>query len=226
MVTATLGVRWHHEKRWFSINSIVESDGQEECEPALDCGPRTFADGGIGVTGCDDLAGLPGARRNAEQAGVANVEFLHGTIEAIPRPPRSVDVVISTCVINLSGDKAAVPAEAFRVPRPSGRFGVSDVVADGTGDPMRQAAAEQRIGSAAGALSSAGSPPPRSPPGRCTRGRSSTASTCTRAARRTTSAVSRFIYVTAEPRDAGHLQAPRPDHRPAARPDHRRAPVG
>ncbi|MFF0775720.1 GNAT family N-acetyltransferase [Nonomuraea wenchangensis] len=92
------------------------------------------------------------ARRNAEQAGAANVEFLHGTIERVPLPDRSVDVVISNCVINLSDDKAAVLAEAFRVLRPGGRFGVSDVVVDGEPDPERRQAAEQRVGCVAGAL--------------------------------------------------------------------------
>lgn len=92
------------------------------------------------------------ARRNAEQAGVGNAEFLHGSIEHVPLPDRSVDVVISNCVINLSDDKAAALGEAFRVLRPGGRFGVSDVVVDGEIDPARRRAAEQRIGCVAGAL--------------------------------------------------------------------------
>lgn len=92
------------------------------------------------------------ARRNAQEAGVANVEFLHGTIERIPLPGHAVDTVISNCVINLSDDKAAVLAEAFRVLRPGGRFGVSDVVTQGEVEAERRAAVEQRVGCVAGAL--------------------------------------------------------------------------
>ncbi|TMR24297.1 GNAT family N-acetyltransferase [Nonomuraea turkmeniaca] len=103
-----------------------------------------------GLDASPDMLAL--ARRNAEQAGVTNVEFLHGNIERVPLPDRSVDAVISNCVINLSDDKAAVLAEAFRVLRPGGRFGVSDVVVDGHVDPARRLAAEQRIGCVAGAL--------------------------------------------------------------------------
>ncbi|MEV0351472.1 GNAT family N-acetyltransferase [Nonomuraea sp. NPDC050680] len=103
-----------------------------------------------GLDASGDMVEL--ARHNAEQAGATNVEFLHGTIEAIPLPPHAVDVVISNCVINLSSDKAAVLAEAFRVLKPGGRFGVSDVVTDRVLNPERTAAAEQRIGCVAGSL--------------------------------------------------------------------------
>ncbi|MEV4551450.1 GNAT family N-acetyltransferase [Nonomuraea wenchangensis] len=92
------------------------------------------------------------ARRNAEQAGTSNVRFLNGTIEAIPLPGHAVDVVISNCVINLSDDKAAVLAEAFRVLRPGGRFGVSDVVTAQALDEQARQRAEQRIGCVAGSL--------------------------------------------------------------------------
>src|SRR5260370_36295456 len=69
------------------------------------------------------------ARAHAEQAGVGNAEFLLGQIEAVPLPDSSVDVVISNCVINLSADRPAVLGESFRVLRPGGRLGVTDILA-------------------------------------------------------------------------------------------------
>ena len=93
------------------------------------------------------------ALANAEKAGVTNVEFLKGTIEAIPLPANTIDVVISNCVINLSTDKAAVFAETFRVLKPGGRIGVSDVVADDSLTPEQRAERGDYVGCIAGALS-------------------------------------------------------------------------
>ena len=92
------------------------------------------------------------ARANAAVAGVENVEFLKGFIEHIPLPDASVDVVISNCVINLSGDKQAVLREAARVLRPGGRFAVSDVVADPDMDAETRRDMAQWTGCIAGAL--------------------------------------------------------------------------
>jgi SAM-dependent methyltransferase len=103
-----------------------------------------------GLDMTDDMLRL--ARENQRQAGVANAEFLKGEIERIPLPDRSVDVVISNCVINLSADKRTVLAEAFRVLKPGGRFAVSDVVRQGeVPGPVRRSM-ELWIGCIAGAL--------------------------------------------------------------------------
>ena len=95
------------------------------------------------------------ARRNAEEAGARNVEFLKGHIEAIPLPAGTVDVVISNCVINLSVDKPAVFAETFRVLKPGGRLGVSDIVAEDHLTPADRAERGSHVGCIAGALSKA-----------------------------------------------------------------------
>lgn len=92
------------------------------------------------------------ARANQRAAGATNVEFLKGEIEAIPLPDDSVDVIISNCVINLSGDKDRVLAEAFRVLRPGGRLAVSDVVRRRDVPAALQRSVELWIGCVAGAL--------------------------------------------------------------------------
>ena len=92
------------------------------------------------------------ARENQSRAGVENVEWLQGTIEEIPLPENSVDVVISNCVINLSADKAKVFGEAARVLRPGGRFAVTDIVADPDMDEATRSDMEQWTGCVAGAL--------------------------------------------------------------------------
>jgi SAM-dependent methyltransferase len=110
---------------------------------------RTGTAYGLDMT--DEMLEL--ARRNAAEAGATNVEFVKGTIESIPLPAASVDVVISNCVINLSVDKPAVFAEIARVLRPGGRVGVSDIVADDALSPDERAERGSFAGCIAGALS-------------------------------------------------------------------------
>jgi ubiquinone/menaquinone biosynthesis C-methylase UbiE len=104
----------------------------------------------IGLDMTDEMLEL--AKRNAREAGLDNVEFHKGYIEDIPLPDASVDVVISNCVLNLSGDKARVLREAARVLRPDGRFAISDVIADEDMDEETRADMRQWTGCIAGAL--------------------------------------------------------------------------
>jgi len=135
----------------------------EPCQIVLDLGSGGGIDvllsaRRVGPTGkaygldmTDEMLAL--ARENQRKAGVSNVEFLKGTIEAIPLPDSSVDVVISNCVINLSVDKDAVLREAFRVLKPGGRFAVSDVVVRGDVPQDVRRSMELWVGCIAGALS-------------------------------------------------------------------------
>jgi arsenite methyltransferase len=107
----------------------------------------------IGLDMTDEMLEL--ARANAAQAGVENVEFIKGYLEDMPLADDSVDVVISNCVINLSGDKARVIREAARVLRPGGRFAVSDVLADPDMDEPTRADMAAWTGCVAGALTEA-----------------------------------------------------------------------
>ncbi|MEU9882982.1 arsenite methyltransferase [Streptomyces phaeochromogenes] len=104
-----------------------------------------------GLDMTDEMLAL--ALTNAKKAGATNVEFLKGTIEAIPLPENTIDVVISNCVINLSTDKASVFAETYRVLTPGGRIGVSDVVADDVLSSAQRAERGDYVGCIAGALS-------------------------------------------------------------------------
>ena len=110
-------------------------------------GPTGFA---YGLDMTDEMLAL--AQENKAKAGVTNVAFLKGRMEAIPLPANSVDVVISNCVINLSADKGQVLREAFRVLKAGGRFAVSDVIADGPVPEALRHNMEAWMGCLAGAL--------------------------------------------------------------------------
>ena len=103
-----------------------------------------------GLDMTDEMLAL--ARENQKKSGVKNVEFLKGAIENIPLPDNSVDVIISNCVINLSGDKDRVLREAFRVLKPGGRFAISDVLVRGEVPPEIRKSMELWVGCIAGAL--------------------------------------------------------------------------
>jgi len=105
----------------------------------------------FGVDMTDEMLAL--AQRNAAEAGATNVEFLKGTIEALPLPAESIDVVISNCVVNLAADKTAVFREIARVLRPGGRIGITDIVAEDRLTPDERADRGSYAGCIAGALS-------------------------------------------------------------------------
>jgi SAM-dependent methyltransferase len=115
---------------------------------AVRVGPTGFV---YGLDMTDDMLRL--ARQNAGEAGATNVEFRQGRIESVPLDADTVDVVISNCVINLSGDKVQVFREIARVLRPGGRVGLSDVVADDDLSPAQRAERGSFVGCIAGALS-------------------------------------------------------------------------
>jgi SAM-dependent methyltransferase len=106
-----------------------------------------------GLDMTDEMLAL--AEENKRRSGLVNVEFLKGEIEDIPLPDNTVDVIISNCVINLSGDKDRVLREAYRVLRPGGRFAVSDVVVRGEVPAAIRRNMELWAGCVAGALSDA-----------------------------------------------------------------------
>lgn len=110
-------------------------------------GPNGIA---YGLDASTDMLAL--AQANADRAHVTNARFLRGFIENIPLPDDHVDVIISNCVINLSGDKSRVLAEAFRVLKPGGRLGVSDITADDRVDSAQLAHAEHHVGCVAGTI--------------------------------------------------------------------------
>jgi len=106
-----------------------------------------------GLDMTDEMLAL--AEENRKKSGLTNVEFLKGEIENIPLPDNTVDVIVSNCVINLSGDKDRVLREAFRVLKPGGRFAISDVVVRGKVPEQIRKSMELWVGCVAGALSDA-----------------------------------------------------------------------
>jgi arsenite methyltransferase len=135
-------------RRGERVLDLGSGGGMDVLLSARRVGPSGFA---YGVDMTDEMLDL--ARANAANAGAANVEFRKGTIEDVPLPDESVDVVISNCVINLSTDKPKVISEMFRVLAPGGRIGISDVVAEDHLSYDERAERGSYVGCIAGALS-------------------------------------------------------------------------
>jgi arsenite methyltransferase len=131
-----------------SVLDLGSGGGIDVLLSAQRVGPTGHA---MGLDMTDEMLEL--ARRNAAAAGATNVEFLKGTIEAVPLPADSVDVVISNCVVNLAADKRAVFREIARVLRPGGRVGITDIVAEDHLTPEERAERGSYAGCIAGALS-------------------------------------------------------------------------
>jgi arsenite methyltransferase len=140
------GARRDHEGE--TVLDLGSGGGIDVLVSAKRVGPTGLV---FGLDMTEEMLSL--ARRNAEQAGVANAIFLRGVIEDVPLPAESVDVVISNCVINLSVDKPAVFAELRRVVKPGGRIGISDIVAEDRLSPEERADRGSYVGCIAGALS-------------------------------------------------------------------------
>ncbi len=129
------------------VLDLGSGGGLDVLRSAQHVGPTGRA---FGLDMTDEMLAL--ARENQRKAGVENVEWLKGTIEDVPLPDASVDVIISNCVINLSADKSAVLREAARMLRAGGRFAVTDIVADPEMDEATRRDMEQWTGCIAGAL--------------------------------------------------------------------------
>jgi arsenite methyltransferase len=134
-------------KRGETVLDLGSGGGIDVLLSARRVGPEGKA---YGLDMTDEMLSL--AHENQRKAGVTNVEFLRGEIESVPLPDNSVDVIISNCVINLSGDKDRVLREAFRVLKPGGRFAVSDVVVLGDVPADIRKSVELWAGCVAGAL--------------------------------------------------------------------------